>query len=102
MWCLHPIDEPTDRVSSLAYASKVSGELHVCLDPHDLSNAICRDHPCTPTVDKVAHEFTHISTLQSWISDMDAGQSSFTPNPVCSPPLTSHMVYITFYISPLA
>ena len=46
-------------VSSVAYAWKESGELCLCLDPHDLNNAICRDHHYTPTVDEVAHEFTH-------------------------------------------
>ena len=54
-----PVYESTYWVSSVAYTWKVSGELHICLDPHDLNNAICRDHHCTPTVDKVAHEFVH-------------------------------------------
>ena len=54
-----PVDEPTDCVSSVAYAWKASNELHICLDPLDLNNAICRDHHCTPTVDEVAHKFAH-------------------------------------------
>ena len=37
----------------------MSGELHICLDPHDLNNAIHRDHQLTPTVDEVVHEFAH-------------------------------------------
>ena len=53
------VDEPTDWVSSVAYAWKMSGELHICLDPCDLNNSICRDHHHTPTVDKVAHDFVH-------------------------------------------
>ena len=54
-----PVDEPTDWVSSVAYAWKASGKLHISLDPCDLNNAICSDHHCTPTVDEVAHEFAH-------------------------------------------
>ena len=54
-----PVDEPTDWVSSVAYACNASGELCICLDPCDLNNAICRDYHCTPTVDEVAHEFAH-------------------------------------------
>ena len=54
-----PVDELTDCVSSVAYAWKASGELHICLDHHDLSNAICRDHHHIPTVDEVAQEFAH-------------------------------------------
>ena len=53
------VDEPTDWISSVAYAWKASGELHICLDSHDLNNAICRDHHCTPKVDEVSHEFAH-------------------------------------------
>ena len=54
-----PVDELTDWVSSVTYAWKASSELCICLDPHDLNNAICRDHYHTPTVDKVAHEFAY-------------------------------------------
>ena len=98
-----PVDEPTDWVSSVAYAWKMSGELCICLDPHDLNNAICRDHHHTPTVDKVTHEFAHSkSTSQSWMPDTDTGQLSLTPNPVCSLPLTPHMVGIISYVSFLA
>ena len=46
-----PVDEPTDWVSSVAYAWNASGELCICLYPHDLNNAIHGDHHCTPTVD---------------------------------------------------
>ena len=53
------VDEPTDCIASVAYAWKASGELHISLDPHDLNNAMCRDHLHTPTVDEVAHEFTY-------------------------------------------
>ena len=54
-----PVDEPTHWISSVAYAWKMSGELCICLDPHNLNNAICSNHHYTPTLDKVAHEFAH-------------------------------------------
>ena len=53
------VDEPTDWVSSITYVQKANGKLHLCLDPHDLNEAICHDHHKTPTVEEVAHEFTH-------------------------------------------
>ena len=37
-----PVDEPPGWVSSVAYAWKASGELCLCLDPHDLNNAVSR------------------------------------------------------------
>ena len=53
------VDKPTDWVSSITYVHKANGELCLCLDPHDLNEAICRDHHKMPTVEEVAHEFTH-------------------------------------------
>ena len=54
------------------------------------------------TVDKVAHEFNHSCTSQSWMQGMDTGQLPLTSNPASSPPLTLHMVYVASYASPLA
>ena len=53
------VDEPMDCVSSITYIQKVNGELCLCLDPHDLNEAICHDHHKMPTVEEVAHEFAH-------------------------------------------
>ena len=97
-----PVDKPTDWLSSVAYAWRKSGELYICLDPHDLSNAICRDHHHTPTVDEVAHEFAHSKCFMKLDARHGYWKLSLTPNPVCSPPLTPHAVNITSYISPLA
>ena len=51
------VDEPTDWVSSITYIQKANGELHLCLDPCDLNEAIRCDHHKMPTVEEVAHEF---------------------------------------------
>ena len=53
------VDEPTDWLSSITFVQKANGELHLCLDPHDLNEAICCDHHKTPTVEEVAYEFAH-------------------------------------------
>ena len=53
------VDEPMDWVSSITYIQKANGELHLCLDPHGLSEAICHDHHKIPTVEEVAHKFAH-------------------------------------------
>ena len=53
------VDEPMDWVSSITYVQKANGELRLCLDPCDLNEAICCDHHKMPTVEEVAHEFTH-------------------------------------------
>ena len=57
MQVITPTDEPTDWVSSLAYAWKESGDIRICLDPRDLNKCIRRDHHRVPTVEEVAHEF---------------------------------------------
>ena len=53
------VDEPTDWVSSITYIQKANGKLRLCLDPRDLNEAICHDHHKMPTLEEVAHEFTH-------------------------------------------
>ena len=53
------VDQPMDWVSSITYILKANGELHLCLHPHDLNEAICHDHHKTPTVEETAHEFVH-------------------------------------------
>ena len=57
-----------DWVSSITYVQKANGELCLCLDPHDLNEAICHDHHKTPTVEEVAHEFVH----SHYITKLDA------------------------------
>ena len=53
------VDEPTDWVSSITYVQEANGKLCLCLDPHDLNEAICHDHHKMPTVEEVSHEFVH-------------------------------------------
>ena len=95
-----PVDDPMDWVSSVVFTWKESGELHLCSDPHDLNNAIHRYHHCTPTVDEVAHEFTHFRYFPN-LDGMHTRQLFLTPNPGCSPLSTLHLVDITSYASPL-
>ena len=53
------VDEQMDWVSSITYVQKANGELCLCLDPHDLNEAIHHDHHKTPTVEEVVHKFAH-------------------------------------------
>ena len=53
------VDKPMDWVSSITHVQKSNGKLCLCLNPHDLNEAICQDHHKTPTVEEVALEFTH-------------------------------------------
>ena len=53
------VDKPMDWVSSITYVQKANGKLCLCLDPHDLNEAIHCDHHKMPTVEEVAHEFAH-------------------------------------------
>ena len=54
------VDQPTNWVSSITYIQKANGELHLCLDLHDLNRAICCDHHQIPTVEEVAHKFANL------------------------------------------
>ena len=70
MGVITPVDHPTDWVSSITYIQKTNGELCLCLDPHDLNEAIHHNHHKTPTVEEVAHEFTH----SHYFTKLDAHQ----------------------------
>ena len=53
------VGQPMDWVSSITYIQKANGKLHLCLDPHELNEAICHDHCKTLTVEEVTHKFAH-------------------------------------------
>ena len=52
------VDEPKDWVSSITYVQKENGKLCLCLDPHDLSEAICHNHHKMPTVEELLMSLT--------------------------------------------
>ena len=54
------VDQPTDWVSSITYVQKANGELHLCLDLHDLNRAICHNHHKTSTVEEDTYEFASL------------------------------------------
>ena len=83
------VDEPKDWVSSITYIQKANGKLHLCLDPHDLNEAILCDHHKTPTVEEVAHEFAHSRFFTKLDAHMDTGQLYSTRTPPCLWPSTA-------------
>ena len=95
------VDEPTDWVSSITYVQKANGELCLCLDPHDLNEAICHDHHKMPTVEEVAHEFAHSCFFTKLDAAMDTGQLSSTRTPACSLPSTAPFSRYCFLQLPL-
>ena len=80
------VDQPTDWVSSINYVQKTNGELHQCLDPHDLNRAICHDHHKMPTVAEGATEFAH----SCYFTMLDAHHAYWLiRNPAYSQPSTA-------------
>jgi transposase InsO family protein len=53
-----PDGQPTEWLSSLAYARKSSGKLRVCLDPGDLNNSLKRTYHRAPTLEEVTHRLS--------------------------------------------
>ena len=53
-----PVTDPMEWVSSLTYSHKQDGSLHICLDPHDLNNAIIWEHYKAPTLDEITHKLS--------------------------------------------
>ena len=53
-----PVTRPTEWVSSITYPTKPDGLLRICLDPHDLNNAIIREHYKAPTLEEISHRLS--------------------------------------------
>ena len=51
-----PKGQPTEWLSSLAYARKPNGKLRVCLDPRDLNTNLQRTHHRAPTVEEINYK----------------------------------------------
>ena len=86
------VDEPTDWVSSITYIQKANGELHLCLDPCDLNEAICCDHHKMPTVEEVAHKFAHSHLFTKLDACHGYWSIVLTRTPACSLPSTALLV----------
>ena len=55
-----PVTEPTDWVSSMAVATKKSGELRICIDPRPLHNSLRREQCHLPTLDDVLSDVSRV------------------------------------------
>ena len=75
---IRKIEEPTDRVSSLAYSWKSNGQMRICLDPKDLNKAIKRCHHRVLTLEEINHQIASQNGLVSSMQKMDIGLSSLT------------------------
>ena len=56
MECLEVINrvhEPIEWVNSMVTVHKKNGQLHVCIDPRDLNNAIKREHYPMKTIEEI-------------------------------------------------
>ena len=54
---IRKVTEPTDWVSSIAYAKKKTGKIRICLDPRRLNLALKRPHHKIPTIEELTHQF---------------------------------------------
>ena len=66
-----PVTEPTDWVSSMAIATKKSGELRICIDPRPLNKSLRREHYHLPTLDDVLPDLSKARIITTM--DLRAG-----------------------------
>ena len=50
---IEKVEQPTDWVNSVVYATKPSGELRICLDPKDLNTCVRRPHHYTQVLEDI-------------------------------------------------
>ena len=82
---IRPVNEHTDRVSSIAYAIKPDSSLHICLDPKHLIETLKRNQYHTQTLEELTHRFsgaTIFSKLDAksgyWSVPLDAQSQLYT------------------------
>ena len=56
MGVITKVDGPTPWVSQIVITHKKSGEIRICLDPHELNKVILREHYTLPILEDVLHE----------------------------------------------
>ena len=96
------VEQLTDWVSSITYVQKANGKLHLCLDPHDLNEAIHCNHHKIPTVRKFPMNSCTLAASQSWMPITDTGQLFLIRNPAYSQPSTAPLEDTISCIFPLA
>ena len=53
-----PVDEPTPGVSQIVVKPNKSGEIRMCLDPHELNKVLLREHYTLPVLEDILHEMS--------------------------------------------
>ena len=71
-------NEPTEWVSSLAYAKKKDGSMRICLEPKFLNQALKTPHHNIPTLEELNHKFTGARYVSKLDANIDIGVYSFT------------------------
>ena len=87
---LAPVEEPTPWVSQIVVTLKKSGEIRICLDPHELNKVLLREHYTLPVLDEVLHElkeskiFTKVDLSSGyWHVKIDEESSLLTTFQTC-------------------
>ena len=90
MGVITPVQEPTSWVSQIVIAPKKSGEIRVCIDPHELNKVLLREHFTMPVLDDVLHElrdakvFTKVDLSSGyWHVKLDDESSLLTTFQTC-------------------
>jgi hypothetical protein len=71
MGVIVPVDVPTPWVSQTVVTHKKSGELRICLDPHELNKCILREHFTLPILEDVLHELREARVFSK--ADLSSG-----------------------------
>ena len=60
---LAPVDSPTPWVSQIVVTQKKSGQIRVCIDPHELNKSLCHEHYTLPVLDDILHKMKECTIL---------------------------------------
>ena len=65
------VSKPTPWLSQLVVATKKSGAIRICIDPHELNKALLREHYVIPVMEDVIHELRQAKIFSK--ADLSSG-----------------------------
>ena len=74
-----PVQEPTERVSSMITTTKPDGNIRLCIDPHHLNRELTRSHYPLPIIEEILPELAKVFTkadLRKEFLQVDLGDTS--------------------------
>ncbi|CAB4054887.1 unnamed protein product [Lepeophtheirus salmonis] len=91
---IEPISEPTPWMSQIVIVEKKSGDMRICLDPHNLNKALKREHYQIPLLEDTLYNMSQSKKFRNFMLNLLIGIVSLMNRQVNSQHFNLHLVAI--------